>query len=97
MTSQTFGETIRSLRVSKKLTLKKLSDILKVDVSTLGKIEKNTRYPNSIVISNISKHFHLSEKELHIIHLSDRLAADLKCQKYGREALKLAATKLKRN
>lgn len=67
----TFGETVKELREEKKLTLREVAKELKIDISMLGKIEKNTRKPTMALIKQFAKVFSVSDKDLKVAFLSD--------------------------
>lgn len=71
----TFGETIKALREERDLTLREVASVLKIDISMLGKIEKNSRKPTKKFIESISGYYGVSEKDLTVAFLSDSVAA----------------------
>lgn len=92
----TFGEKIRTLRESKKMTLKELSAHLGIDTSMLGKIEKGTRQANPLIIAKLSEIFSISESELNVSMISDQIA-DRVVKRYYQQAeqiLKVAEQKV---
>ncbi len=96
ISGKTFGETIKSLREERELTLKHVADHLKMDISLLAKIEKNNRNPSSQLIQKIAKFFNVDDKELKIARLSDRVAYEvLEKEDYAVEVLKVAEQKVK--
>lgn len=94
-TKKTFGDTIKKLREDKKLTLREVSEFLKIDTSMLGKIEKNNRRPNKEMIAKFSELFNVSEKNLTIEFLSDSVAYQIKDEDLASEVLKVAEEKVK--
>lgn len=94
-TKKTFGDTIKKLREDKKLTLREVSEFLKIDTSMLGKIEKNNRRPNKEMIVKFSELFNVSEKNLTIEFLSDSVAYQIKDEDLASEVLKVAEEKIK--
>lgn len=92
---KTFGDTIKKLREDKKLTLREVSEFLKIDTSMLGKIEKNNRRPNKEMIAKFSELFNVSEKNLTIEFLSDSVAYQIKDEDLASEVLKVAEEKVK--
>lgn len=93
-TQKTFGETLKKLREEKKLTLREVSKALEIDTSMLGKIEKNSRKPNKLLIENFAKFFNVEEKELTISFLSDTVAYKILDEDYPVEVLKVAEEKV---
>jgi len=95
-TEITFGERIRNLREEKDLTLREVSEYLKIDTSMLGKIEKNNRKPTKQLIEKFSKLFNVSEKDLTIEFLSDNIAYQIMDEEdFAIEVLKVAEKKVK--
>jgi transcriptional regulator with XRE-family HTH domain len=94
-TNNNFGEFIRNLREEKKLPLRKVASQLDIDPSTLGKIERNQRSPNSFLIKKLSEIFNVDEKELKIKYLSDKISYDIFEENLGTEVLKVAEEKFK--
>jgi len=95
-TEITFGDRIRNLREEKNLTLREVSEYLKIDTSMLGKIEKNNRKPTKQLIEKFSKLFNVSEKDLTIEFLSDNIAYQIMDDEdFAIEVLKVAEKKVK--
>ncbi|MGV8877558.1 MAG: helix-turn-helix domain-containing protein [Sphingobacteriaceae bacterium] len=95
-TEKTFGDTIKVLREEKNLTLRQVSEYLKIDTSMLGKIEKNNRKPTKDLIIKFSKLFNVSEKKLTIEFLSDAVAYQIMDEEdFAIEVLKVAEKKVK--
>lgn len=91
-----FGEQIKILRESKKMTLKQLSTLLEIDTSMLGKIEKGTRQANPSIITKLSAIFEISESELNVSMISDQIANQV-VKRYNQQAeqiLKVAEQKV---
>lgn len=93
-TEKTFGETVKKLREEKKLTLREVAEALEIDTSMLGKIEKNSRKPNKILIENFASFFDVDEKDLTISFLSDSVAYKIIEEDYPVEVLKVAEEKV---
>lgn len=92
---KSFGETIRDLRTENHLTLREVAEYLKIDISMLGKIEKNSRKPTKIIIKDISKLFKISEDVLTVAYLSDTVAYSILGEELANEVLKAAEEKIK--
>lgn len=92
---RTFGEFIKDLRKDRKLTLKDVSGALEIDISTLGKIEKNQRFPNKELISKMSVFFQIDAKKLLINHLSDKVFYQVQNEEFAEEILQVAEAKVK--
>lgn len=93
---QSFGEKIRNLRESKKMTLKELSGFLEIDTSMLGKIEKGTRKANVNIIYKLAQIFDVSESDLNVSMISDQIANQVvkKYNQQARQILKVAEQKV---
>lgn len=91
---KTFGETVKILREEKKLTLREVAEALEIDTSMLGKIEKNSRKPNKVLIENFAKFFNVKEKDLTISFLSDSVAYKILDEDYPIEVLKVTEEKV---
>jgi len=91
-----FGERIRNLRESRKMTLKELSSLLEIDTSMLGKIEKGTRKANVNIINKLAQIFDVSESELNVSMISDQIANQVvkKYNQQARQILKVAEEKV---
>lgn len=93
---KTFGETVKKLREDRQLPLREVAEALSIDTSMLGKIEKNSRKPTKQLIEKFAKFFKVSDKNLLIAFLSDRVAYHVMVEEeYAREVLKVAEKKVK--
>jgi transcriptional regulator with XRE-family HTH domain len=93
--TETFGEKIRKLREKADMPLRKLSALLDIDQSTLSKIERGERKPNTELIDKLSAIFGVDKKELQISYVSDKVAYEILSEEYGSEILKVAEAKVK--
>jgi transcriptional regulator with XRE-family HTH domain len=91
-----FGDCIKKLRKTEGLPLRKVAAGLDIDPSTLGKFEKNNRWPSKEIIKSLSEIFKTDSKELIISSLSDRLEYELRNEEYKYEILKATEYKLKK-
>ena len=93
---KTFGDTVRKLREEKNLTLREVAEVLKIDTSMLGKIEKNSRKPTKQMIEKFAVFFEVSDKELMIVFLSDAVAYRVMEEvDFSSEVFKIAEEKVK--
>jgi transcriptional regulator with XRE-family HTH domain len=69
-----FGEQIRSLRETRKLSLKEVANSIGIDTSLLGKIERDERQPTKDQIKSIAVYYNINEHLLKNENLSDQLA-----------------------
>lgn len=92
----TFGDTIKKLRNERNLTLREVAEALDMDISMLGKIEKNTRKPTVQLIEKLSRFFNVNDKDLKIAFLSDsvvyKVVGD---EELAQKVLKIAEKKVK--
>lgn len=93
--SKTFGEYIRELREDQKLPLRKVAAFLDIDPSTLSKIERGERSANREYIKLLADLFSVSEQELLIIYLSDKIAYQLLGEEFSESILKVAEEKIR--
>lgn len=94
--AQTFGDLIRNLREESGLTLREVAAHLEIDISMLGKIEKNKRKPTKQLIARFSHLFNVSEKELTIEFLSDGVLRHISYDEdFAAEVLHAAEKKMK--
>ena len=91
---KSFGETIRDLRIENHLTLREVAGYLKIDISMLGKIEKNNRKPSKQFIKDVSNLFSIDEDLLTVAHLSDTVAYSILEEKLATKVLKVAEEKI---
>jgi transcriptional regulator with XRE-family HTH domain len=93
---KTFGETVKKFREVRQLTLREVAQELEIDTSMLGKIEKNNRKPTKQFIEKFSRFFQISDTELTIAFLSDKVAYHvLHGEDVAQEILKVAEKKIK--
>lgn len=90
-----FGSTIRSLREEKGLALRQVSQQLKIDTSTLSKIERNERSANKEMIDKLANIFKVGRKTLWISFLSDKLVHEVVSDQYASEVIKVAGAKVR--
>lgn len=91
----TFGASIKKLRQEKNLTLKEVATAIKIDISTLGKLEKNQRKPSKLIIQELAHFFHIDKNELILSYLSDSIASKiLKEDIESKQVLEVAEQKI---
>ncbi len=95
MISKSFGEIVRCFRLERNLPLRVVAKEVDIDISTLGKIEKNKRTPSKDLIRRFSTYFKIDEKELLIASVSDTVVYKLLKDGYELEILKAAEEKVK--
>lgn len=92
---KTFGEHLREIREREGLTLKFVSDQIKIDTSLLAKIERNERQPTKHIVKLVANFFKVDEKELHNNLLSDVIAYKILEEEADISILKVAEVKVK--
>lgn len=93
--NSTFGETVRKLRLIRKLSLREVAEALSIDTSMLGKIEKNSRRPTKQLIEKFAKYFNVSAKDLMVSFLSDSVVYQIMDEEdCANEILKVAEKKV---
>jgi transcriptional regulator with XRE-family HTH domain len=90
-----FGEQLRYLREEAHLSLKFVSEQIRVDTSLLAKIERNERQATKQIITKVADFFKVDEKELQETFLSDIIAYKIFYEKADLSILKVAIEKVK--
>jgi len=93
--TSTFGEYLRYLRESKRLTLKQVAKEIGMDISLLSKIERDERQPTQQIIKSVSEFFCCDEKDLKNNFLSDQIAIKILKESADLSILKIAEEKVK--
>jgi transcriptional regulator with XRE-family HTH domain len=83
----TIGEQLRTIRENKGLPLREVAAEIGVDISLLGKIERDERQPTKKQIKNIASFFIIEEKVLIVKTMSKQVAYKLANEKYAKEIL----------
>lgn len=89
------GDKIRSLREQMNLPLRKIAAALDIDPSTLSKIERGERSATKEMLPILAGIFQISEDELVITFLSDKVAYELLYEENTKEILKVAEEKIR--
>jgi len=90
-----FGDLIREIRKGKGLTLRDVAKELRIDTSTLCKIEKNERSASKEFVIKISEIFGLDKGNLLLSFYSDRVAHEIWKEDNFSNVLKVAEEKVK--
>ena len=69
-----FGETIKQLRLDRKLTQRNVATLLDIDTSILSKYEKNKRQPPEEQIEKLAKIFNVDSSTLKFEVVTDKIA-----------------------
>lgn len=91
----TFGETIKQLRLDKKLPQRKVAALLDIDTSILSKYEKNIRQPSDELIEKIAKIFNVDSQTLKFEAVTDKIANQFIEEDIDKETLRVAEDKAK--
>lgn len=89
----TFGETIKQLRLDKKLPQRKVAALLDIDTSILSKYEKNIRQPSDELIERIAKIFNVDSQILIFEAVTDKIANQFIEQNVDSKILRVAENK----
>jgi transcriptional regulator with XRE-family HTH domain len=91
------GETLRELRENKQLPLRTVAAYLDIDPAIMSRIERGQRKASREQVTKLAAYFNVSEDELIIAWLSDKVVYELADEQLGIEALKVAEEKVKYN
>jgi transcriptional regulator with XRE-family HTH domain len=89
----TLGKRLRDLRLDSNLSLREVSQKTGIDISLLGKIERDERQATKDQIHYLATFYHLKEKDLLKELISDQLAFILMEEKADQGTLKAAQLK----
>jgi transcriptional regulator with XRE-family HTH domain len=84
------GERIRELREAKGLVQRQIAAELEVDTAYISKIEKNEKPLSRSHLKRLSSILGISQNELYILWLADRISNLVKDEKEAMAALKIA-------
>lgn len=91
---KTFGEEVKSLREQAKLPLRTVAAFLDIDQAILSKIENGKRNASKDQVIALASYFKVSEKDLMINYLSDKIVNELKYEAYAEDILIVAEEKI---
>lgn len=94
-TYKSTGQIIRELREGKELLARQVAALLEIDPSLLSKIERGDKRATRDQISLLSSILEVSENELLVAYLSDRLVYEIRDEDLAIEAIKMAEQKIK--
>lgn len=83
------------MREVQKLPLRKVAAALDIDTSTLSKIERGERNANKEIVKRASEFFEVSESDLMVSFMSDKVAYELLHEDDCDQILKVAEEKVK--
>lgn len=93
----TFGDYLNTKRKESGFSIKKVSDFLKMDPSTYGKIERNEREIPENLLSKISKILNIKDEKLLDQYYCHKLIKQLNSYPNYKEVLRLVNHKMKLN
>lgn len=94
---KSLGVTIRKLRETKELPLRTVAAYLDIDQAILSKIERGQRKATRKQVVKLAEYFKISENDLLIAWLSDKLVYEVINEDLALEAMKVAEEKVKYN
>jgi transcriptional regulator with XRE-family HTH domain len=89
------GEILREKREEKGLLLRHVSAELDIDTAILSKIERSERKATKEQIIKLAEILELNEEDLLVQYLSEKILYEIKDEKLGSKALKVAEQKMK--
>lgn len=91
---KSFGESIKELRESRNLPLRTVAAFLDIDQAILSKMERGLRKISRQQVLQLAGYFKVSEEELLISWLSDKMVDEIAHEEFGIKALHLAEEKV---
>jgi transcriptional regulator with XRE-family HTH domain len=95
LSNPSVGTILRNLREAKSLLLREVAASISIDPTLLSKIERDERLPTRQQVKALSAFYKGAESSIVLAYLSDKLVNELKNEKLGLEAMKIAENKLK--
>ncbi len=89
------GEILRENREKKGLLLRQVAAKLDIDTAILSKIERSERKATKEQIIKLAGILDLKEEDLLVHYLSEKIVYEIKDEKLGQKALKVAEQKIK--
>ncbi|MDR1517367.1 MAG: helix-turn-helix domain-containing protein [Dysgonamonadaceae bacterium] len=89
------GEILRELRESKQLPLRVIAAYLDIDPAIMSRIERGQRKASREQIIKLAAYFNVSENELLVAWLSDKVVYEVLDEDIALQALKVAEEKVK--
>jgi transcriptional regulator with XRE-family HTH domain len=89
------GEILRELRESKQLPLRVIAAFLDIDPAIMSRIERGQRKASREQIVKLAAYFNVSEDELLVAWLSDKVVYEVLDEDIALQALKVAEEKVK--
>jgi transcriptional regulator with XRE-family HTH domain len=92
---ESLGDTIRKLRESKELPLRKVAAFLDIDQAILSKIERSQRKATRTQVIKLAAFFKTNENDLLIAWLSDKLLNEVENENLALKALQVAEERVR--
>jgi len=89
-----FGQTIKDLRTNNKLPLRTVAAFLDIDQAILSKIENGKRKIARPLVLKLAKYYKVTESDLLVVWLADKLVYELSNEKDALKALQVAEEKV---
>jgi predicted nucleotidyltransferase len=94
---KTFGEAIRGYREERELPLRKVAAGLDIDQAILSKIERGIRHAPRGLVVKLSGFFNVSENDLLLAWLADKLVYEVQDEAVAMQALQVAEERIEYN
>jgi transcriptional regulator with XRE-family HTH domain len=91
------GEILRELRESNQLPLRVIAAYLDIDPAIMSRIERGQRKASREQVIKLAAYFNVSENELLVAWLSDKVVYEVLDEDIALQALKVAEEKVKYN
>ncbi|RZJ70229.1 helix-turn-helix transcriptional regulator [Flavobacterium sp.] len=91
---QQLCELLKTGRISKNLTVKQVSDKLKIDKALISKFENGQRRPTKNQVISLSQLFGIHENASVLAWLTEKILSEIDGEDLGLKALKSAEAKL---
>jgi transcriptional regulator with XRE-family HTH domain len=91
---KTLGQILKDSREFKGLLLREVAAAINADTAMISKFEKGERKPTRDQLFLLSKLLGITEREILVAYLSDKIASDLVNESFANEVLKAAKIKI---
>jgi transcriptional regulator with XRE-family HTH domain len=85
----TIGEKLRNLRAKQGLLLREVAANMEVDTAFISKLEHNEKTANKSHIKTLARLYKVTEKELLLYWLAEKVRKAISDEKFGKEALQI--------
>ncbi len=92
---KSLAETIRDLRVARRLLLREVAAELCIDPSLLSRIEHGEKRPRRDQVIQLAKILECNADDLLLAYLSDRVVYELQGEKLALKAVQIAENKIR--